>query len=242
MRPRLFSREDILVRLGRKPDDFYDPRKTDLENAGEPIYVSDEERGLEQISAATPASIAQAGSQSLPEPHAFTPPPEFTRAFDRNQARFQKQLAEGNRLMSISREAEVEAALDLLTRTEGGQYNKWTGGELFNTFNDHPGFNSQGQSAAGLFQMQQGTFNRMKDRLGPLDFREPSQRLATVGYLDTIGALKPLRSGNFDGFLDQASRSDGWSSLPPHGKETRGLTPEQAQTGYNEYLRKHQNW
>jgi muramidase (phage lysozyme) len=115
----------------------------------------------------------------------------------------------------------------------------WTGGQRYPmpTLNSgHPGKNSNRQSAAGIFQMLEGIFNDMQKRVGPMDFQEPDQHLAATAYLDNIGALEPLRNGDVDGFLNEASQTDGWASLPG-GEQPRGITRDQAKALYEQFLR-----
>jgi hypothetical protein len=81
----------------------------------------------------------------------------------------------------------------------------------------------------------------MKEKIGPLDFRERDQRLAAIAYLDTLKALEPLRRGDVGAFLDAASQSAGWASLPPHGTQQQaGMTKEKARVLYEQFLRQRQ--
>ena len=68
-------------------------------------------------------------------------------------------------MISALQNPRVLAGLDLIRHREGGALDKWTGGERYpmpTPNGGHPGFNSDGQSAAGLFQIQKGPFNDMQ--------------------------------------------------------------------------------
>lgn len=166
-------------------------------------------------------------------------PPEFqNQGLPREIARTLPRRAE---MISALQNPRVQAGLDVIRDREGAALDMWTGRERYpfpTPTGGHPGENSDGQTAAGIFQIQQGTFNDMQKRVGPMDFQEPDQHLASAAYLDKLGGLEPLRNGDVDGFLDEASVLRGWASLPPHGHQTRGFSTDQAKALYEQYLRK----
>ncbi len=171
-----------------------------------------------------------------PLPHIELPPQFQNQGLPREVA---KTLPHRVDMISAMQNPRVQAGLDLIRNREGGAVDIWTGGQRYpmpTPNSGHPGSNRGGQSAAGIFQLQEGTFNDMQKRVGPMDFQEPDQHLAATAYLDNLKALEPLRNGDIDQFLRNASTSAGWASLP-EGKQDRGITTDQAKALYEQFLR-----
>jgi lysozyme len=111
-------------------------------------------------------------------------------------------------------------------------YNIFYGGARFNDLSDHPvntgemkpvklpdamcraaGF-SPGcvTTAAGAYQIIRPTWNRVRDKLGLVDFSPESQDRAAIELLEESGAMELLGLDDIEGAIRVASKV--WASLP----------------------------
>lgn len=129
------------------------------------------------------------------------------------------QAALGNR--------NVSAMLATIRHAEGtlgaNGYRMLFGGELFESFADHPRKVvvrlSRGRplksTAAGAYQILARTWDGLRSALQLPDFGPRSQDLAAVELIRRRGALELLRAGRFDAALERMRRE--WASLPGAG-------------------------
>lgn len=115
-------------------------------------------------------------------------------------------------------------------------YRTLFGGRLFDGFEDHPRravqfTDRQGRtlwtSAAGAYQFMAvsmlpsgrsttvNTWDRMRAKLGLVDFSPASQDAAALGLIDEAGALNDVRAGRFEQAIAKVKRI--WASLPGAG-------------------------
>lgn len=114
-------------------------------------------------------------------------------------------------------------------------YRTLFGGGTFSSFADHPRqritrtINVNGapksivSTAAGAYQILEGTWNDARRALGLPDFSPASQDAAALWLLRRRNALNDVRAGNFTSALTKAARE--WASLPgsPYGQPVRSL-------------------
>ena len=67
-------------------------------------------------------------------------------------------------------------------------------------------------TAAGAYQFIRPTWNRLRDKLGLLDFHMASQDAAAYEYLRELGAIDLILDGDIDEALRAASKA--WASMP----------------------------
>jgi tape measure domain-containing protein len=118
-----------------------------------------------------------------------------------------------------SGKARLDAFLDLLSKTEGADYNTLYGGGTFKSFAQHPG-----GGPAGRYQFQPATFNEIKSRRGLKDFGPESQDTAAIELLREKGALPYVLKGDWKGAIAKLTPYT-WSSLPG-GSEPRATMAE----------------
>jgi muramidase (phage lysozyme) len=70
-------------------------------------------------------------------------------------------------------------------------------------------------TAAGAYQINKPTWNRISAKLGLSDFSPASQDAAAIGLIDEKGALADVRNGNFASAIGKVKRV--WASLPGAG-------------------------
>jgi lysozyme len=138
-------------------------------------------------------------------------------------------------IMEAANNPNVQAFLSMIGTLEGGPqgYNALFGGGRFESFADHPrvviragGYSS---SAAGRYQILQGTWDDIRDTIGAPDFSPPWQDLAAIYLIRRRGALADVIAGDFDSAVTKAAKE--WASLPGAGygqperalEETRAL-------------------
>lgn len=128
----------------------------------------------------------------------------------------------------------VRAILDMIGSFEGGPqgYNALFGGGRFESFADHPrtiiaagGYSS---SAAGRYQILEGTWNDVRGTIGATDFSPYWQDVAAVYLIRRRGALQDVIDGNFDAAIGKLGKE--WASLPgsPYGQPMRSLADARA--------------
>lgn len=134
----------------------------------------------------------------------------------------------------------IGAFLSVIRYAEGttgaGGYRTMFGGGLFSGFADHPRIAHQftdklgrrlWTSAAGAYQFMAisplpsgsstrvDTWDRVKARLGLIDFSPFNQDRAALFLIEEAGALDDVRSGRFDSAVSKVRRI--WASLPGAG-------------------------
>lgn len=120
-------------------------------------------------------------------------------------------------------ELNTRVMLTLIKNHEGGKgseaYNTWYGGDKFESTDDHPGANSDGNSAAGAYQILKGSWNdeaygkKIRTKYGIKDFSAKSQDKFTVGTIkDKRKALDLVKAGDFKGAIAKLKKE--WVSLP----------------------------
>jgi len=135
-------------------------------------------------------------------------------------------------LAQIAAEPNVQAFLAMIRVGEGTAgaegYRTLFGGELFWTYADHPrklvtrlaGDRMITSSAAGAYQILEGTWNDVAPRLELPDFSPQSQDVAAVALIRRRGALADVREGRFEDAVAKCAKE--WASLPgsPYGQPT----------------------
>lgn len=147
--------------------------------------------------------------------------------------------------MSVLDDPNMIAFLRVIREGEGTQdedgYRRMFGGELFNSFDDHPrkaitkrlGGKPITSTAAGAFQFLSRTWDECKVALGLTDFTPVSQLRAAVYLIQRRKALDDVLEGRIEDAIRKTNRE--WASLPgsPYGQPTRTL--EQALDTYRAY-------
>jgi muramidase (phage lysozyme) len=126
----------------------------------------------------------------------------------------------------------VKAFLQVIRTGEGttdaNGYRRIFGGQLFNSFADHPrvlvskgGYKS---TAAGAYQFLSSVWDETKNAMGLKDFSPASQDLAALGRIAARGALDDVLAGRFALAISKTNKE--WASLPnsPYGQPTQTLT------------------
>lgn len=126
----------------------------------------------------------------------------------------------------------VKAMLAVIRKGEGttdaNGYRRIFGGQLFNSFADHPritvtasGYKS---TAAGAYQMLSRVWDETAAIMGLKDFSPASQDLAALGRIAARGALDDVLAGRFTVAISKLNKE--WASLPnsPYGQPTQTLT------------------
>ncbi len=135
----------------------------------------------------------------------------------------------------MSEESNVAAFLRMIRYAEGTAgpdgYRTMFGGELFDTFADHPrraitrllGRQTITSTAAGAYQFLSTTWDDARRALGLPDFSPESQDAAAVWLIRRRGALADVRAGRFDAAVAKCARE--WASLPgsPYGQPVKSL-------------------
>lgn len=114
-------------------------------------------------------------------------------------------------------------------------------GAQFTSFADHPrkvvckSIKGQGicSSAAGAYQILQGTWDEVAKSYGLKDFSPASQDLAAVALIKRRGALLDVLQGSIESALNKCAKE--WASLPnaPYGQPT--VTMAAAISNFNKY-------
>lgn len=120
----------------------------------------------------------------------------------------------------------------MLVRTGEGTadaagYSRLFGGAQFHNYTDHPRvrvpFGSTFSTAAGAYQILQGTWDEIAAQQGLQDFSPSSQDLAAVALIKRRGALGDVIAGRFATAIKKCNKE--WASLPgsPYGQPTLSL-------------------
>lgn len=132
--------------------------------------------------------------------------------------------------------ANLRAFLALIRWAEGTSgpdgYRTIVGGELFDSFDDHPRKIRSGvfhtgvpwtSTAAGAYQFLSSTWDRAARALDLPDFSPESQDKAAVWLIQERRALQDVEAGNLETALSKCSWE--WASLPPsrYGQPTKSL-------------------
>lgn len=155
--------------------------------------------------------------QRRPEPRQAVPPiasipkPVLDKPVQLRQRRRRLQAE------SALLDPRVRAFLDVISFTEGSDYDTLFGGARFKDDRTHPGqigasYRGTPQSAAGRYQVQQGTFKDIAGRLGALDFSPHAQDLMAVDLIMARGALPSIQSGDLARAVSIVAPI--WASLP----------------------------
>lgn len=146
--------------------------------------------------------------------------------------------------------SNVKAFLQVIRNGEGtgdsNGYRRLFGGELFDSFSDHPrrkitalsGSKSITSTAAGAYQFLERTWDSLVQRWGFRDFSPENQDLGAIALIDGRGALKCVIDGELEKAVALCNKE--WASLPgsPYGQPT--VTMEKAKSIYEwaggEYL------
>ena len=154
-------------------------------------------------------------------------------------------MADRARLSAALADPNLQAFLRVIRAGEGTAdddgYRRHFGGELFESFADHPrraitkgmAGKSYTSTAAGAYQFLQGTWGECAQALGLSDFSPASQDLAAVFLIDRRGALADVLAGRIEAAIARCAKE--WASLPgsPYGQPTRSLA--QALATYAEW-------
>lgn len=123
------------------------------------------------------------------------------------------------------------------TSQDDRAYRMLFGGELFDSFADHPrklvkksGYSS---TAAGAYQFLSGTWDECKKALKLPDFSPGSQDKAAVFLIKRRKALNDVIAGRFENAVGKCGLE--WASLPgsPYGQPTK--TMDKARKVYEKY-------
>lgn len=144
-------------------------------------------------------------------------------------------------LLSALQDNNVQAFLRVIRHGESSQepdaYYMHFGGELFDSFADHPRKAiTKGQytsTAAGAYQILRRTWDGVAVKWGLPDFSPINQDCAAVALIAGRGALTPLLEGDFDEAIHRCAQE--WASLPgsPYGQPTFSL--EKAREVFQSY-------
>lgn len=127
----------------------------------------------------------------------------------------------------------VKAFIASIATAEGGDYNLKYGGVKgkkndkwqFSDFSTHPGAGSDGKTtAAGMYQINQGTWKEMGAKMDLSDFSPSTQDLLAVEILRTIGVIDSIVGGDISTGLSAASRR--WAALPEGAGKTGRYSPQ----------------
>lgn len=146
------------------------------------------------------------------------------------------------KLLAALGETNVRAFLSVIRAGEGTSdeagYRRHFGGELFDSFADHPrkaitkklGGGPITSTAAGAFQFLARTWQECVRALDLPDFSPASQDVAAVYLIHRRGALDDVIAGRIEQAIAKCARE--WASLPgsPYGQPTKTL--EQALAVY----------
>lgn len=130
--------------------------------------------------------------------------------------------------MNMNKPANLVALLSTISVSEGtfgdgdNGYNVLAGGQLFNSYADHPRIvvdlrNKAGDvvvrtTAAGRYQILEGIYDAYKTRLGLTDFSPDAQDAIAIQLLKEVGAYAMILAGNASGAIQACSGR--WASCP----------------------------
>ena len=200
-------------------------------------------RGLFNKLPPQPSAVAQPTSESMPELDSINGIKSYDFGLSPSAASevnaFMNPAIQSMRAQRIADLTRPEVATmvdDVIPAAEGGAYNKRVGGGTFDDYSRHPGPTANGNSAAGISQMTEGTWNDMRKSMYLPTFSPFNQRMATVGVLDREKALEPLRQNNLPEALYRMTNRRTFDALPPGGKH-QTMTYDEVEALYNEGLK-----
>lgn len=186
---------------------------------------------------ASPATVADNAAPFQLLPASADPVPDILSGID--------FFMRGTQVDEATAQANIAAFLMMIRTAEGtadaNGYRRIFGGQLFDSFADHPrravtatfgnGLTVT-STAAGAYQFLSTTWDEAKRGAGVPDFSPASQDLAAVFLIKRRGALDDVREGRFD--LAVAKCAKEWASLPgsPYGQPT--ISAERARSLYAE--------
>lgn len=129
---------------------------------------------------------------------------------------------------NVLNDPNVRAFMAVIRMAEGtadaGGYSRLFGGGQFTSYADHPRihvpFRNTTSTAAGAYQILQGTWDEIAAKYDLPDFSPSSQDIAAVGLIKRRGALGDVLAGRFASAIQKCNRE--WASLPgsPYGQPT----------------------
>lgn len=139
-------------------------------------------------------------------------------------------------------DANMQAFLHMIRVGEGTSdadgYRKMFGGDLFDSFDDHPRKLNTRQTkigplsstAAGAYQFRSVTWDEMRKKYGFEDFSPHCQDEAAIGLIDRAGAVSDVIGGRFHEAVKKCRKT--WASLPGAGYMQPEKTFAQALESY----------
>lgn len=136
----------------------------------------------------------------------------------------------------------VKAYLVAISKAEGGAYDfkygavagkkndKWR----FTDTSTHPGAGAGGSTtAAGMYQINIGTWREHGGKMGLTDFTPKTQDLIAVDILRSVGVIDQIKAGNIAAAMPKASYR--WAALP-QGPGKAGRYPKQHSVSYEDFV------
>ena len=146
-------------------------------------------------------------------------------------------------LKSFLNYKEVRAFLDVISYTEGAQYDTLYGGSTF-TGNYHPNKRitkwGNTSTAAGRYQFLFKTWNEVQQILNLEDFSPKNQDIAAVYLIYKRGAIPDILSGRLTEACEKLSYE--WASLPPARYGQGVKTIQDITNRFKTYLKKYSNY
>lgn len=146
---------------------------------------------------------------------------ELKISIDQGKATGGKSLTQYE-LMYLRELPEVKKFLGLIQKAEGAKgYNYLFGNKPFEDMSKHPNVRQQFRqtdgkmnvtTAAGQYQMINGTWNGIAKQYGLTSFSPMNQDMAAIALLKEIGALDDILKGNIKSAVTKAGGQ--WASLP----------------------------
>lgn len=146
---------------------------------------------------------------------------------------------------SLINNPNVRAMLAVIRRGEGttgaNGYRTIYGGQLFNSFVDHPRIAAtrwgRTSTAAGAYQILSDTWDETKKTMGLRDFSPASQDVAALGRIAYRGVLPDVLAGRWERAIKgSGARGHGlrweWASLPDSPYGQGGISWETARSVY----------
>lgn len=136
----------------------------------------------------------------------------------------------------------IRAFICAIAFAEGGDYNLKFGGVKgrkndpwsFSDFSTHPGAGKGGAvTAAGMYQINEGTWREVGGKIGLHDFSPTTQDLLAVEILRELRVLPAIQAGELATALSAASRR--WAALP-QGPGLGNRYPPQPFKTYEDFL------
>ena len=136
----------------------------------------------------------------------------------------------------------VRAFIRAIAMAEGGDYNLKFGGVKgrkndpwsFSDYSTHPGAGKGGSiTAAGMYQINEGTWRESGGKIGLHDFSPGTQDLLAVEILRELHVIQAIKEGDLATALSAASRR--WAALP-QGPGLGNRYPPQPFKSYDEFL------